>query len=57
MALGLKYFKTLGTEFDINSTPTLVLVNEATKKGKKLYGFAEINEENINKAIDKLSEK
>ncbi|MBN9377963.1 MAG: thioredoxin domain-containing protein [Chlamydiales bacterium] len=57
VALGLKYFKTLGTEFDINSTPTLVLVNEATKKGKKLYGFAEINEENINKAIDKLSEK
>ncbi len=57
VALGLKYFKTLGTEFDIDSTPTLVLVNEQTKKGKKLYGVAEITPDNINKAIDKLNEK
>ena len=56
VALGLKYFKTLGTEFDIDSTPTLVLVNEKTKKGKKLYGVAEITAPNINKAIDKLNE-
>lgn len=56
VALGLKYFKTLGTEFDIDSTPTLVLVNEKTKKGKKLFGVAEITPDNINKAIDKLSE-
>lgn len=56
VALGLKYFKTLGSEFDIDSTPTLVLVNEKTKKGKKLYGVAEITADNINKAIDKLNE-
>jgi protein-disulfide isomerase len=56
VALGLKYFKTLGTEFDIDSTPTLVIVNEKTKKGKKLYGVAEITADNINKAIDKLNE-
>lgn len=55
VALSLKYFKTLGKEFDIDSTPTLVLVNESTKKGKKLYGAAEITAENINEAIDKLS--
>lgn len=56
VALGLKYFKTLGEEFDIDSTPTLVLVNENTKKGKKLFGVAEITEDNIIKAIDKLNE-
>lgn len=56
VALGIKYFKTLGTEFDIDSTPTLVIVNEKTKKGKKLYGVAEITAENITKAIDKLKE-
>lgn len=56
VALGLKYFKTLGSEFDIDSTPTLVLVNESTKKGKKLYGMAEITADNIIKAIDKLNE-
>lgn len=56
VALGLKYFKTLGNEFDIDSTPTLVLINEKTKKGKKLYGVAEITADNINKAIDKLNE-
>lgn len=56
VALGIKYFKTLGTEFDIDSTPTVVIVNEKTKKGKKLYGVAEITEENILKAIDKLNE-
>ena len=56
VALGLKYFKTLGREFDIDSTPTLVLVNEKTKKGKKLYGVAEITAENITQAIKKLDE-
>ena len=51
---GLKYFKTLSDEFDLNSTPTVVIVNEKTKKGKKLYGVAEITAENISSAIDKL---
>lgn len=57
VALGLKYFKTLGNEFDIDSTPTLVLVNEKTKKGKKLYGVAEITADNIRDALNKLNEK
>lgn len=56
VALGLKYFKTLGNEFDIDSTPTLVLVNEKTKKGKKLYGVAEITADNINDALNKLKD-
>lgn len=56
VALGLKYFKNLGKEFEIDSTPTLVLINEKTKKGKKLFGVAEINEENITNAIEKLNE-
>lgn len=57
VALGLKYFKTLGNEFDINSTPTLVLVNEQTRKGKKLFGVNEITPDNIKKAIDKLNKE
>jgi protein-disulfide isomerase/uncharacterized membrane protein len=56
VALGLKYFKALGQEFDLNSTPTLVIVNEKTKKGKKLHGVAEITAENVKKAIAKLKE-
>ncbi|KIC73784.1 hypothetical protein DB42_BQ00190 [Neochlamydia sp. EPS4] len=56
VALGLEYFKTLATEFDIDSTPTLVLVNEKTKKGKKLYGVMEITKENISQAIEILKE-
>lgn len=57
VTLGLKYFKTLGKEFEIDSTPTLVLVNEKTRKGKKLFGVAEITEKNITEAINKLNEE
>lgn len=52
--LGTKYFKHLGDEFDIDTTPTLVLVNMTTKKGKKLYGAAEITPTNVKSAIEIL---
>ncbi len=54
VALGIKYFKHLGKEFNIDSTPTLVLVNRTTKKGKKLHGPREITEENVMNALEML---
>jgi protein-disulfide isomerase/uncharacterized membrane protein len=57
VALGIKYFKHLGDEFDIDQTPTMVIINRTTKKGKKLFGGADITEENVQKAIDALSKK
>lgn len=54
VALGLKHWKELAKQFDVDATPTLVLVNLKAKKGKKLAGGEEITESNINKAIDAL---
>jgi thiol-disulfide isomerase/thioredoxin/uncharacterized membrane protein len=57
VALALKYFKQLANQFDITGTPTLVIVNIETKKGKKLAGVGEINETNILQAIELLKGK
>lgn len=54
VAVGLNYFKHLGDEFKIDSTPTLVIVNRDNKKGKKLYGADEITVGNIEKAVTQL---
>lgn len=54
VSLGLKYWKELAKQFDMDATPTLVLVNQKAKKGKKLAGVEEITEANINKAIEAL---
>lgn len=54
VALGLKYGKELAAQFDIEATPTLVIVNAKAKKGKKLSGLEEITEANVLKAIDTL---
>lgn len=54
VAVGIKYFKHLGKEFKVTSTPTVILVNKSTKKGKKLHGGSEITEANILKAIETL---
>jgi uncharacterized membrane protein/thiol-disulfide isomerase/thioredoxin len=54
VALGVKLFKKLVKQFEIERTPTVVIINLDTKKGKKLYGSSEITEANIHKAIDNL---
>lgn len=54
VAVGFKFNKDLAKQFGINSTPTLVLVNLETKKGKKLKGGIEISETNVMNAIDAL---
>lgn len=54
IALGTKLFKKLKRQFDITSTPTIVVINPGTKKGKKLKGTNDINEANVLKAIDSL---
>jgi protein-disulfide isomerase/uncharacterized membrane protein len=53
ITLSQKYFKQLAKQFGISKTPTLVIINRETKKGKKLIG-SEITEENVLKAIQAL---
>lgn len=55
IALSQKYFKQLSKQFNVSKTPTLIIVNRETKKGKKLIG-GEITESNIFKAIEALSQ-
>jgi thiol-disulfide isomerase/thioredoxin len=54
IATGTKYFKSLGEKFKIKGTPTMILINKETKKGKKLTGNDEITKENILKSINTL---
>lgn len=49
-----KYFKHLESQFDLESTPTLVIVNKSDKKGKKFVG-KDITFDNVMSAIDKMS--
>lgn len=51
---GIKYFKHLSKQFNIDKTPTLVIINRADKKGKKLQGEKEITEANVLKTIETL---
>lgn len=55
IALGIKYYNQLVKKLDVAGTPTLVVVNRVTKKGKKLEGTSEITEANVMKAIETLS--
>src|ERR1700733_2163367 len=54
VAAGTKYFKSLGEKFKIRGTPTTVLINKDTKKGRKLTGNNEIKKKNIIKSINAL---
>lgn len=54
ITLSQKYFKQLGKQFGVSKTPTLVVINRETKKGKRLVG-GDITEANVLKAIDSLS--
>ncbi len=53
IAMGTSYYKHLVRQYDIESTPTLVIINRSDKTGKKLTG-SEINEEDVMKAIDSM---
>lgn len=50
VASGMRYFKYIAEQFDIHKTPMVVIVDNKTKKGKKLAG-SEITEKNILNAI------
>jgi len=54
VTLANKYYTHLAKEFDIHSTPTMVIVNRNSKKAKKLSGGSEITEENVLDFIHKL---
>lgn len=55
IAMGSRYFEHLIRHFNVEGTPTVVVVNKNNKKSKKLEGSTDINEENILKAVDVLS--
>ncbi len=57
IAISQKYFKQLAKQFGVTKTPTLVIVNTQTKKGKRLTGIPEITESNVLKAINSLQAK
>lgn len=52
VALANKYFTHLIKQLDVEGTPTVVIVNKETQKGKKLPGAQKITEANIMKAIN-----
>lgn len=54
ISTGVKLFKSLSKQFNIEATPTIVIINVQNKKGKKLSGVGEITQENLLKAIDSL---
>jgi protein-disulfide isomerase len=54
IALAIKFYKTLGEKYGIKGTPTIVIINTETKKGKKLSGNGEITAENLTDAINTL---
>ncbi|MGA8164858.1 MAG: thioredoxin domain-containing protein [Waddliaceae bacterium] len=56
IVLGIKYFKKLGEKFKIKGTPTMVIINTKAKKGKKLVGTGEINQDKVAKAIEALKQ-
>lgn len=55
VALANKYYSHLIKSLDVEGTPTVVVVNKTTQKGKKLAGAKKITEENIMKAIHSFS--
>lgn len=55
VALANKYFTHLIKQLDVEGTPTVVIVNKETQKGKKLPGAKKITEENIMRAIKSFS--
>jgi len=57
ISLATKMFQKLKRQFDITGTPTVIVVNLDTKKGKKLSGTTDITEANVLKAIEDLKEK
>lgn len=57
VSVGIKYFKHLAKQFNVDRTPTVVIVNKDKKKGKKLIGATEISAVNILNAIEALSKE
>jgi len=55
--VGTKLFRKLVKDFSVTSTPTIVVVNVDTKKGKKLSGTVEITEPNVMRAIKTLKKE
>jgi len=54
VAAAIKYYKSLGKQFNVKATPTVLVLNTKSKKGKKLVGLSQITQETILGAMDAL---
>lgn len=54
VALGIKYFKHLVKQLEVEGTPTMVIINTETKKGKRLAGKGQITESGVMNAINAM---
>jgi hypothetical protein len=54
VALGIKYFKHLVKQLEVEGTPTMVIVNKETKKGKRLAGKSQITEAGVMSTINSM---
>jgi len=54
IAVATKMFRKLKQQFAVSSTPSIVIVNLETKKGRKLTGASDITESKIFEAINSL---
>lgn len=56
VTVATNFYSQIAKQFKVDSTPTVVIVNSKTKKGKKLLGSNEITLANIQSAIEALKE-
>lgn len=54
IALATKMFAKLKQQFGVTSTPTIIVINVDTKKGKRITGKSDITQANVLKAINDL---
>lgn len=53
---GIKFYESLSREFKVSATPTVVVRDTKTGKVAKLVGIKEINEANMMKAVDQITQ-
>lgn len=54
VTMATNFFNHVAEQFKVDGTPTVVVANANTRKGKKLVGSAEITQQNILNAIEAL---
>jgi len=53
---GIKFYEAVSREFKVSATPTVVVRDTKTGKVARLVGIKEINETNMIKAVDQITQ-